>query len=308
MEITGSSQGDIGSGMDWMICVPQLYSSDPSNGYRGSCLSACFEMVSEYLFNLNKSNSSRSSTVGGWLKGGFYPNRIDRKNKYFWNQALLHNYVWADMSRLIELACKPSKYWPIYLASKFSIRPDATAGEIHLNDDDTAFEYTCVKGQDDYLKIIKYTLKLDLPLIVLVKNMKIIKDESSQKYSNEKNAGKIYHTVPDYQTHESEETNQGHFMIIYGMAEEGDSDPLIRILDPEPSVDLRKSPDAIFGDRNLGTTASNDLHYFYLRWSSLREFISRDTGLTVFEKSTRAAFDQQQMKMREIRLKSRQSL
>ena len=184
MILNGDATNDLGSRMDWMICIPQLYSKDEKSGFRGSCLSASFEMVSEYLFDMNKNTSSRSSTVGGWLKGGFFPNRVDKKNKYFWNQSTLHNFVWAEMSRLIDLACYPSRRWPKYFVSTFSA---INEGEIPLDDEDRAWEYGDVKGQDEYLKIIKYTLELGLPLIVLVHGMKILKEESLFKYRNQNN-------------------------------------------------------------------------------------------------------------------------
>jgi hypothetical protein len=282
----------IGTQMKDMIPIPQLYGSpyDPeknksSISHRGSCLSASFEMVCEYL--LGRQYMLKSSTFGRSRDAGrsAYPNRMREEGgtSYYWNQATIHHYVWGEVKRMIELACTeyPNENDPKMYAKTFTksgrfereIVPDFRATENGAN--------------GDYLGIIIKSLQEGLPLILCEKGMllrqfpnaPIIGWDLNQKAPPWPGEGHVHlkNIMRDDRLHSP------HAIVITGIENHKTSSPRIRILDPAPSMELRENlthfHSPIVGPRSR---MDPERHAFFLDWFELKKFILEEMGLTVF--------------------------
>ena len=247
--------------------IPQLYGSsyhdsesfNPSRMPRppnapqlfGSCLSASFEMIVDWLKNGTRNRAYSSfKSAGPWSKEFSrkgHPNGDEFVN-LMWNQATLHNTIYGSADCLLHLVGSDVRDGGL----------GGTSTTVSLDSDKPPRPHPsenvmAIKNRVMYLDKIRYFLKeLQMPIIARIQNAQLVLDGidfpiwSDERPSLDK--------LPMSGIQSREVVNQGHAVVIAGIYETeigAINFPQLNkcdllIFDPSPSIELENYPERFY--------------------------------------------------------------
>jgi len=247
--------------------IPQLYGTSypyrkseeampPSpNQLLGSCLSASLEMMVDWLKRENRvkaySSFRNAAALDGVLTRQGHPNG-DQTVHLMWNQATLHNTIYASSQRLLHLLGSKRSDGGFGLKTRTVSRkkPQSPApGE-------TVEVVSSGKKYEDWIR--EFIMEDECPVIALVENISLEHREplDVKRMQNPlADRPPLSELPPSDINHEERTTPNGHAVVLAGLHEHplgainypsmlGRKDLLV--LDPSPSIELENNPSRFY--------------------------------------------------------------
>ena len=247
--------------------IPQLYGTSypyrkseeampPSpNQLLGSCLSASLEMMVDWLKRENRvkaySSFRNAVALDGVLTRQGHPNG-DQTVHLMWNQATLHNTIYASSQRLLHLLGSKRSDGGFGLKTRTvsHTKPQSSApGE-------TVEVVSSGKKYEDWIR--EFIMEDECPVIALVENISLNHREplDVKRMQNPlADRPPLSELPPSDINHEERTTPNGHAVVLAGLHEHplgainypsmlGRKDLLV--LDPSPSIELENNPSRFY--------------------------------------------------------------
>jgi len=234
--------------------IPQLYgtsyhhepkgsfSTPPSSIVRGSCLTASFEMMVDWLKGMNRQGAysifRNASFLNKHAKQG-HPNG-DEITHLMWNQATLHFTIYCSAQRLIELL----DFFDMPTRT-ISLVPPSRKGRLEARE-------SVMSRSALSQRIVELLMNDKKPLIALVDDMRIRSEHHHQS---------VKEIIPFQDMPLShitrERTPMGHAVVLSGI--DLDTGHLL-VLDPSPSIELENHPERFYTPEETLSNPNNHRH------------------------------------------------
>ena len=234
--------------------IPQLYGTSyhheskssfstlPSSIVRGSCLTASFEMMVDWLKGVNRQGAysifRNASFLNKHAKQG-HPNG-DEMTHLMWNQATLHFTIYCSAQRLIELL----DFFDMPTRT-ISLTPPLRKGRLEAREN-------VMSRSALTQRIVEVLVNDKKPLIALVDDMRICSEHHHQRL-------KEIIPFPDMPLSHitREKTPTGHAVVLSGI--DPDTGHLL-VLDPSPSIELENHPERFHTPEESLSNPNNHRH------------------------------------------------
>ncbi len=234
--------------------IPQLYGTSyyheskgifsvlPSSVVPGSCLTASFEMMVDWLKGVNRQGAysifRNASSLDKHAKKG-RPNG-DKMTHLMWNQATLHFTIYCSAQRLIELL----DFFEMPTRT-VSLTPPSRKGRLEAREN--VMSRSALKQ-----RIVEVLLDDKKPLIALVDDMRIHSERHHQQVEE-------ITPFPDMPLSQitREKTPTGHAVVLSGIDLDNGH---ILVLDPSPSIELENHPERFHTPEERLSNPNNHRH------------------------------------------------